>query len=498
MALNGKPSRPEVFVIFPAPDGLSSGGSQQRRDGAAFPLRPLSVLVVAALARRAGWTATVVDAAREPLPARRPDLVMISVWTSLAPSAYELAGRYRAEGVPVVVGGVHASILPTEALRWADSVVAGEAESVMADVLADAAAGRLRRIYHGGFAEMDEVPGVDEYLDLYTAPVYRRMPVHSIQTSRGCRFNCSYCSVIRMNGRGMRHMTPERVVEQVRILRRLRPRLPGGTPVYILDDDIMSDRDYGAEMFEALVRAGVRAPLVIQASTGFGRDEEVMSLAARAGCVSVFMGFESLERDNLVQANKKNRPREYAELVRRVHAHGIGVSAGIIFGFDHDTPTVFDSTVDALEEIGVDSARFGALTPLPGTQVFADMYREGRIVDFDWGRYDAMHTVIRPSLMSPEQLQSGLARAYRRWYAPSRRAARFVRQARGVSLRVAGAFALSGRRYANDLDEVMNRRPAPFRPVESDLEALVTTSCAPASEAVAVAVAGVGTEAREA
>lgn len=479
---------PEVFVVFPAPDAVENGSRSTRRDGAAFPLRPLSVFILAALARRAGWRATIIDASREALPARRPDLVMIVVWTPLAPTAYETARRFRRQGVPVVVGGVHASVVPTEALRHADAVVIGEAESILTKVLDDAAAGRLQRVYRGDWLGMDAVPGIGEYLDLYTAPAFRRVPVHSIQTSRGCRFNCSYCSVIRINGRGMRHMEPDRVLDEMRVLASIRPRLPGGTPIYILDDDLMSDREYAASMFETLVRGGFRAPLVIQASTGFGRDDEVMSLAARAGCVSVFIGFESLARESLVEANKKNRPHEYAELVRRIHDHGIGVSAGVIFGFDNDDPGVFDRTVDELERISVDSARFASLTPFPGTNVFAEMYTAGRIVDLDWGRYDAMHTVIRPEQMTTQQLQSGLAHAYRRWYSTPARVRRFGRQMRGVSWRVAAAFAASGRRYANDLDEVMDRRPMAFTPDPSDLEALLLASRAPAAETISVAV----------
>jgi radical SAM superfamily enzyme YgiQ (UPF0313 family) len=481
--------RPEVFVVHPAQVRHGSPGATTRADGAAVPLRPMSAIVVAAVARRAGWRVRLIDETREPIPGHLPDLVMIQVWTCLAPSAYQLAGWYRARGVPVVLGGVHASMLPGEALRHADAVYSGEAESDLVRLLDDAAAGRLQPLYEGRWVGMEAVPTLADYLDLYNAPAFRRIPVHSLQTSRGCRFNCSYCSVIRINGRGMRHMEPERVVEEVQLLRRQRPRLPGGTPVYLLDDDLMSDRDYAASMFEALVRAKLRAPLIIQASSAFGRDAEVLPLAARAGCVSVFIGFESLDRQALVEANKKNRPSEYAELVRNIHGHGIGVSAGIIFGFDHDRSDVFDRTVEELERMGVDSARFAALTPLPGTQVFAELYDQGRIVDLDWSHYDGMHTVIQPEHLSRPELQAGLVRAYRRWYATGARARRFARQARTVSLRVAGAFAAGGRRYANDLEDVLARPDAGFAPDPTDLAHLVTTSRAPAPRALEVAAA---------
>lgn len=478
---------PEVLLVFPSPDTRLEPGPRLRRDASAFPLRAVPLFILGALARRAGWRVRVVDENREPLPADLPDLVMIAVWTCLAPSAYELADLYRERGVPVVLGGVHASLMPGEALRHADSVVTGEAEAVLGEVLDDAAANRLKPVYHGVWASMDEVPTVHEYLDLYDSPTYRRVPVHSLQTARGCRYNCSYCSVIRLNGRGMRHMTPERAVDELSVIRSLRPRLPGGTPVFILDDDVMSEPDYARNLFEAIVRERLKAPYLIQASTAFARDEEVLRLASKAGVLTVFIGLESLERESLVEANKKNRPGEYAELVSNIHAHGIGVSAGIIFGFDNDTPEVFDRTVDQLDRIGVDSARFTALSPLPGTQVFADLYEQDRIIDLDWGHYDGAHVLIQPAQMTPEQLRAGVTRSFHRWYSTGARARRFVRQLRDVSAHTAGALAVSGRRYANDLDEVMYRRSPAFQPSEEDLRDLVAVSRAPASDAIAVA-----------
>lgn len=455
-------------------------------------LRPLPQLVLSALAARSGWDTKVIDEGAGPIPAERPDLAMISAATATAPSAYKLAAWFRARGVPVVLGGVHPSMVPGEALRHADAVVAGEAEAVLDEVLQDAAAGRLRRLYHGGWVGMDAVPGIDEYRDAYTSGPWRRIPIHSMQTARGCRFNCSFCSVIRINGRGMRHMTPERVVDEIRTLRSIGPRLPGGTPVYLLDDDLMSDRDYTATMFEGLIRAKVRSPLIVQASSAFGRDEELLHLAGRAGCVSVFIGFESVSRESLLEANKKNRPHLYREIVERIHHHGIGVSAGIIFGFDHDHPDVFDRTVDVMEDIGVDSVRFTILTPMPGTETFASYYTDGRIADLDWSRYDGMAAVIEPEHMSREQLQAGLVHAYRRWYAGPARVRRFTRQMRHVSWRVAGAFALGGRRFATHLEEVMSRPSQGFEPLEEDLRSLVTVSRAPASEAITTATALVG------
>ena len=240
-------------------------------------------------------------------------------------------------------------------------------------------------------------------------------------------------------------------------------------------------------MFEGIARAGMRSPLILQVSNAFGADEEMVSMAARAGCVSAFIGFESISRESLLEANKKNRPHLYRDTIERAHRHGIGISAGIIFGFDHDRPEVFHETVDVLDEMGVDSVRFTALTPMPGTETFAKYYEEGRIVDLDWSSYDGMTAVIAPEHLTPSQLQDGLVSAYRRWYGGRARAKRFVRQARHVSLRVAGAFAFSGQRFATGLDQVVGRPHRGFQPETADLDALVAVSRAPASEAITLA-----------
>lgn len=479
-----------VHIVFPTPMlRWSARKSDARPPSGPFPQRSLSILVLAALSRRNGWRVKVVDEAREPLPREQPDLAFITAWTFNAPSAYELAGWYRSRGVPVVLGGVHPSMLPSEASRFADSVVVGEAESVLSDVLEDAIRSSLKPLYRGQWTGMDHVPGVAEYLDLYTAGTsLRTAPIHSIQTSRGCKFNCSFCSVIRLNGRGARHMPPERVVEELRILNSIRPRIPGGTPVYFVDDDVMSDRDHTAEMLDAIVTAGVTAPLAFQASIGISRDQELLTLASKAGCVSLFIGLESVSRASLLEANKKNRPHEYAELIGRVHRHGIGVSAGIIFGFDHDGPDIFDQTVDMLEEAEVDSARFGILTPMPGTHVFSQLYREERITSFDWRLYDGMHTVIEPASMSARQLQDGVAHAYRRWSSNRPRMRRFMRQSRTLSLRLAAASLVSSRRYALGEEALRSSHDGqPFHPHPDDLVSLVDSSEAPAPSAMSVA-----------
>ncbi len=449
----------------------------------------MATYILAALARREGWRAEVRDLHYEAAPKGTPDLVAISVWTATAPQAYEVADAYRARGIPVVLGGVHPSLLPAEALRHADAVVVGEAEPVLGRVLADAADGTLAGVYEGSWGGMESVPKAHEWIDLLDrVPRLRYMPRNSLQTTRGCRFNCEFCSVIRINGRGSRHRDPEEVVEELRVIARRGQRF--GTFCYtgLLDDDLAADLDYTARLAEAIVASGLRVRFGVQASIGVANGPALVKLLARAGCRMIFTGFESLSRESLVECNKKNRPHRFAESIKRLHDHGIYSEGGFIFGFDHDDETVFDHTAEAADAMGLDLAHFSLLTPLPGTHTFSRMFREGRVTSFDWGRYDLYHAVIEPGGMAAAALEPGLWRAYHRFYARRPRLRRLVGQVRARLHPVVGTgVTVANHDYARDY-----RGPSPVRPSyvadPADLELLVATSDAPAELALATAV----------
>ena len=477
--------RPLVHVVLPRWGGSGMNKAFAHR----FP--PMSVLVLAALAEREGWDARIIDESYEPIPAERPDLAAITVWTGFAPKAYKIADAYRARGVPVVLGGVHASLMPTEALRHGDAVVAGEAELVLAAVLDDALSGCLKPYYTGPWAGMEHVPMSDELEPFYMRfPYGRYQPTHTLQSTRGCRFNCDYCSVIRINGRGTRHAEAARVVEDIRRRTQMKPRMPGVVFIFFLDDDLASDLDYVAELCEALLLADMNIRWTAQASIGLCRRPDVLALAARSGCRSLFCGLESVSRSSLVEANKKNRPEEYAELVSVAHSNGVSIEGSFIFGFDDDTPECFEDTVDVLDQIGVDLAHFFLLTPFPGTHTFARYYEQARIIDFDWGRYDSYTPVVQPANMTPDELRQGLCRAYRRFYAPSMQRERILR---GLGWREgfwSASYAMINRSYARlsrKLDLPVARMQPAFQPDQADLEALLATSRAEPQLAIEVA-----------
>jgi len=449
---------------------------------------PMALLVLSALAKRCGWRTRIIDENFETLPDERPDLAMLAVWTAIAPASYRLADAYRARNIPTVLGGVHASLLPNEGLRHADSVVCGEAEGILATVLADAAAGRLQALYQGSWQGMDVVPPMWEWADtLGRWPITRYAPLNTLQTTRGCRFNCDFCSVIRINGRGSRHRDPRHVVEELRFLKKTGQHVGGFSYVFFLDDDLAADLDYTRELCEALIASNVKMTWGAQASIGLARDTELIDLAVRAGCRVIFTGFESVSRAALVECNKKNRPNEYGHLIANLHQRGVAVEGGFIFGFDHDEADVFDETVDFVDNICVDVAHFSVLTPYPGTHTYARMLAAGRITSFDWKRYNMYHTVYSPERMTAEQLDAGLRSAYRNFYGRSRRARRFLRDVRGRDPRFHMALSAANVNYATRY-----RRPGltpepGYVAHPEDVAGLAETSRVPAQEALNVA-----------
>lgn len=492
------PDRPLVHLVVPRWGGTGVHLTFGHR------MPPMSALVLAAHARRAGWEVAVFDhnyqripmidgPGRSPLSgkvdARRPDLAAITTWTSTAAQSYHLADAYRAQGVPVALGGVHASLLPTEALRHADTVVCGEADSIFGQVLADAAAGRLQPLYQGEWKGMDAVPLNHEWADLYKQwPITRYAPMNTLQTTRGCRFNCDFCSVIRINGRGARHSPPERVIEEVKVLKRFGQGMGDRTYVFLLDDDLAADLDYAAELSETILASGEKFTWGAQASIGLCRNPEILDLVTRAGCRAVFTGFESMSRDSLIECNKKNRPGEFGELIEKAHRKGLAIEGGFIFGFDTDKPDVFQMTAEFVDLIGVDVAHFATLTPYPGTQTYARMYEDGRITCHDWKKYNLYNVVFEPAQMTAQQLQDGLHHVYDWFYSRRRRWARARREMWRRDPLFSGAFAAANVNYGKRYRFEMTPEPGYVARPE-DLATLLKASSVPANDALNVAYA---------
>lgn len=349
---------------------------------------------------------SIVDENLAPVDLNRPsDLVGITTTTQTAPRAYWLADAFRSRGVKVVLGGMHTSVLPEEAGQHADAVVMGEAEEIWPQLLSDLQAGRLRPIYRGqGYPRLAGLPLPRR--DLFQRESY--VFPDTIYTTRGCPFGCTFCSVTSFFGGTYRSRPVEEVVKEV-------DGLGGRRLVFFLDDNIAAHTGRAKQLFRALIP--YRLAWIGQASMTIARDEELLSLAAASGCLSLFLGIESLSPMNLSAVSKRhNAVEEYEAAIRRIHAHGIAVFGAFIFGLDHDTEDVFELAVRFAQRTRLEGAQFNVLTPYPGTPLMADLEREGRVLTRDWSQYRSDRVVFAPRLMSAQQLQEGHNWAWREFY----------------------------------------------------------------------------------
>ncbi len=348
--------------------------------------KPLGLLALAALTPPE-WQITIFDEnIRVPdyaaLP--RPDLVGITAFTSQANRAYEVAAEFRCRGVPVVMGGIHATMCPEEAMARVDAVVTGEAERIWADVLVDTRQGALRPLYAGAFADMDAIPAARH--DLLVGDY----ACGAIQTTRGCPLSCSFCSVTAFNGNRYRQRPIADVVREFAVIREKH--------VLIVDDNLIGTRaDHIArakDLFRAMIRAKLGKQWMAQATINMADDEDLLRLAAQAGCTGVFVGFESVTPEGLRTLGGKRHlleGRDFAASVRRIQRHKILVAGSFIMGLDTDGPGIGRRIAETALHYGVDVLNTLFLTPLPGTRLWNEMESEGRVIarafPEDWKYY---------------------------------------------------------------------------------------------------------------
>jgi radical SAM superfamily enzyme YgiQ (UPF0313 family) len=323
------------------------------------------------------------------------DLVGVTGMIMHAPRAYQIAQRFRQRGIPVVMGGPHASSLPLEAKEHVDAVVIGEAENVWEGLIEDFKNGCLKPFYKAeAFCSMERLPF--PRLDLLRKDAY--MTINCVQTTRGCPHQCDFCHVTHFFGKTYRCRPVDEVIEEVK-------RLEGDFLVFI-DDNIAGNRRYAKELFTQL--KPLKKKWASQASMTLTRDPELLKLAAESGCVSLFIGVESLSSENLKDVNKSfNQVHQFEEAMKAVHDHDIMVVAGLIFGLDYDDEGVFERTLRFCERNRIELPSFFLLTPLPGTPLFQRMESEGRLLHKDWGQYNGATVVFKPRLMTEETLQRG-------------------------------------------------------------------------------------------
>jgi radical SAM superfamily enzyme YgiQ (UPF0313 family) len=394
---------------------------------------------MATLARERGWEAEVIFEEYRALNLNRlpqADLVGISTITPTAVRAYEIADRYAKLGIPVLMGGPHVTFMPDEALTHAGHVIRGEGETPFSAFM-DAFEGRIgwdevpalswrngAENVHNPLAPfatcLEEVPLPD--LSCLRPP--RRgfsLPIIPVETSRGCPFDCAFCSVNRIFGRRMRFRPVDDVINH--LARFTRP----GTYVFFIDDNFTAKPAHTKELLQAMIDRNLRLEWSAQVRMDVARDAELLDLMARSGCSGVYTGIETIEEKTLRAVHKQQTIDDVTRGVAALHARGIKVHGMFIFGFDGDDEDLRRRTVSFAKKIRLNTVQFLVLTPLPGTSVFHEMEAEQRIITRDWGLYDAHHVVFRPTSILPYELQRMQIRAHRAFYSLARQITHLLR-----------------------------------------------------------------------
>ena len=339
----------------------------------------------------------------------KTDLVAISVETYTARRAYQIASEFRKRGVPVVMGGFHASLCPDEVAQYAEAVVCGEAETIWARVIDDARHGKLEKIYRA--ATRPSLANLKPNRSIFRGKRY--LPIGLVEAGRGCHFKCDFCAVQTVFKATQNRRPADAILAEIERMKHERKLF------FFVDDNITSNMTQAKEFFRALIPMGVR--WVSQSSINAAHDEEFLELLVRSGCQGVLIGFESLNPANLKDMNKAfNTMRGgFEKALANLRRHRIRVYGTFIFGYDRDTPESFRETVEFAREHALYIAAFNHLTPFPGTPLYERLRSEGRLLYEHWwldSRYSYNRIPFQPPGMTPELLQHHCLEARRKFY----------------------------------------------------------------------------------
>ena len=334
------------------------------------------------------------------------DLIGITCYTMTAPRVYEIADEFRKRGKTVILGGYHPTAMPDEAKQHADSVIMGMAEVNWPRAIKDFENGELKPIYER-----------DHNFDISKVPPLRRDLIKSnpilgaIQTTRGCSNRCEFCAISSFCGNVVKQRPIKDVVEEIR-------NMPNKLFIFH-DPHLTIHREYAMDLFSEIIRQKIHKSWVANGTANIlGKvDAKFLELAQKAGCVEWFVGFESVSQEALNNIKKThNRVEDFKNMIKRVHNYGMTIQGGIIFGFDEDTPEIFDITLETINDWDLDVLEVNILTPYPGTPLFERLDREGRILTRDWSRYNQIDVVFQPKNMTVEELKDGARKVAKEFY----------------------------------------------------------------------------------
>jgi radical SAM superfamily enzyme YgiQ (UPF0313 family) len=370
-----------------------------------YTLAPLSLAYIAAVTP-SNWEIRILDETFDPFIFEEADLVGITAFTSNINRAYTIARMYREKKIKVIFGGIHASMQPDEALQHADAVVVGEVEGIWNTVIQDFENKTLKTKYIGPQLDLSQFKIMPRRDLIHPGYLW-----NSVQTSRGCPFNCNFCSVSNYLGKEYRQRKSEEVLRELNEIQ--------GEFIFFVDDNLigysLESRKRAQRLFEGMIKMGSHKKWWMQTSINAVEDEQLLELAAQAGCMFALIGFESISPDMLKTMKKginlKIGIKNYKKVVDTFHKYGIGVYGAFIIGNDFESPSYYKELAKNLIHSGIDIIQLSILTPLPGTSLMKQLEHEGRLVykDFpeDWKKYRFSYVVHEPKGIQEETIYRG-------------------------------------------------------------------------------------------
>ena len=418
---------------------------------------PLGLGIIATLTPD-NWEVELLDENFDEFEYRKADLVALTALTSSVTRAYEIAATYREKGIPTVLGGIHASMMPEEAKNLVDTVVIGEVESVWKSLIEDFEKGELKKQYMGKLLSMENAVRPTRSL------FHKDYNFASVQTTRGCPMSCDFCSVHTFNGNCYRLRPIDEVLDELETIEH--------NMVYFVDDNLIGygkkSQQRAIELFKGIIDRGIKIEWFCSASMNFADNEEVLEYASKSGCRMVLLGIESERIDQLQDMNKKLNAKmgidSYDKVFSTIHKYGIAVLGAFIYGLPTDTPETMAARTEYINNASIDAVQATILTPLPGTGLFNRMIEDNKITlnnyPEDWQHYHFGKVVFKHELMDHDTISNEIALNWDKLYNENTLKKKFIRTLKQTKSPIAGIWSYgSNLQYYNLVFEHDDSRP---------------------------------------